>query len=604
MAGITVPIDGDLSPILETFGKLPGRTQEEMAAIGAIIEKEAKVGKIAQGLAEIEGASAKQAKRAAHAITKQMEKAASESKAALNELKKGATVAFGGIVGDIEDVVGALGAMGPAGLAAVGALGAFAAGGAVVAGMIKLERAAKDAIDRLDEMAIPIDPAMQESIEEANASLDAFYVVMDEIIIQLAASLGPTIVEAADYVGSFAIKFSDLLAETLKTQTALEYFATFLKSSLIQAIAMPITVTADLAERLGDLGELVGLQDNALKKVGQSWDDYTWSAAQGEQAVNDFVSLNAKGQQEIGDFNGVLLDSTDRYHALADAARKAKKAKDEHASAQKAADKAEKEAQAQRKKLEEWDIKYYRDAEAGAAKWAEQQQAINRKVEEEAQQAAENRAKLASEAAQKEAEEEQRRTEEMLAAQKERTAATQDMVSSGITAAATLAQAVADSAEEGSQAQRNAAMFAFRANQAGAIASIGINTAEAVSKAIAMFGPPPSPLGIAGIATAAALGLAQAAAVAAQAPPSFHTGGMISTNPLAPDETMVRARKGEEIRTRQEQQTSAPIVVQMAYQHRVFDTFIADNMRQTSSPLRREITSRSGKLLGHRERAK
>jgi hypothetical protein len=55
MAGITVPIDGDLSPILKTFGELPGRTQAEMAAVGAAIEKEARAGRIAKGFAEIEG---------------------------------------------------------------------------------------------------------------------------------------------------------------------------------------------------------------------------------------------------------------------------------------------------------------------------------------------------------------------------------------------------------------------------------------------------------------------------------------------------------------------------------------------------------------------
>jgi hypothetical protein len=63
------------------------------------------------------------------------------------------------------------------------------------------------------------------------------------------------------------------------------------------------------------------------------------------------------------------------------------------------------------------------------------------------------------------------------------------------------------------------------------IASIAINTAAAIMKGIAEFGPPPSPLGIAAIATAGVLGLTQAAAVAAQnyqggsAPSLPSTGG-------------------------------------------------------------------------------
>lgn len=48
------------------------------------------------------------------------------------------------------------------------------------------------------------------------------------------------------------------------------------------------------------------------------------------------------------------------------------------------------------------------------------------------------------------------------------------------------------------------------------LASIAINTAAAIVKGIAEFGPPPSPLGIAAIAAAGVLGITQAAAVAAQ----------------------------------------------------------------------------------------
>lgn len=59
------------------------------------------------------------------------------------------------------------------------------------------------------------------------------------------------------------------------------------------------------------------------------------------------------------------------------------------------------------------------------------------------------------------------------------------------------------------------------------LASIAINTAAAIVKGIAEFGPPPSPLGIAAIAAAGVLGITQAAAVAAQ----NYQGGSAPTMP-------------------------------------------------------------------------
>jgi hypothetical protein len=62
-------------------------------------------------------------------------------------------------------------------------------------------------------------------------------------------------------------------------------------------------------------------------------------------------------------------------------------------------------------------------------------------------------------------------------------------------------------------------------NRVLAIAQVPIATAQAILKAIADFGPPPSPLGIAGIAAASAIGGAQMAALIASPIPSAETGG-------------------------------------------------------------------------------
>ena len=70
----------------------------------------------------------------------------------------------------------------------------------------------------------------------------------------------------------------------------------------------------------------------------------------------------------------------------------------------------------------------------------------------------------------------------------------------------------------------------FERDKALRIAQVAIDTATAIVKGIAQFGPPPSPAGIAAIASAAIIGATQIAAIAAQkyqsgTAPSLNTGG-------------------------------------------------------------------------------
>lgn len=82
----------------------------------------------------------------------------------------------------------------------------------------------------------------------------------------------------------------------------------------------------------------------------------------------------------------------------------------------------------------------------------------------------------------------------------------------------------------------------FNRNKAFNIGQALINTAQGITQAIAQFGPPPSPLGIAGIATAGLIGAAQIAAIKSQkfSSPSgsINTGGGGGGGaPIAPTET-------------------------------------------------------------------
>jgi hypothetical protein len=80
----------------------------------------------------------------------------------------------------------------------------------------------------------------------------------------------------------------------------------------------------------------------------------------------------------------------------------------------------------------------------------------------------------------------------------------------------------------------------FERDKAFKISQIAIDTASAILKAISTYGPPPSPLGIFGIASASAIGIAQAATVAATkykggTPPAASSagGGSVSTGASA-----------------------------------------------------------------------
>lgn len=70
-------------------------------------------------------------------------------------------------------------------------------------------------------------------------------------------------------------------------------------------------------------------------------------------------------------------------------------------------------------------------------------------------------------------------------------------------------------------------------NKNQALFNIAINTAQAILQAIAQFGPPPSPAGIAGIAAAGIIGAVQAAAVISQPLPAFEKGGIMERTGLA-----------------------------------------------------------------------
>jgi hypothetical protein len=102
------------------------------------------------------------------------------------------------------------------------------------------------------------------------------------------------------------------------------------------------------------------------------------------------------------------------------------------------------------------------------------------------------------------------------------------------------------------RSRRRSAKQAFAAQKAIAISEAVFNAAVATLKAYAMYGPPPSPPGIGAAAAAVAAGTLQAALIAAEKPPQFHTGIDNLLGPTAaftggPDERLARLTTGEAV---------------------------------------------------------
>ena len=150
-------------------------------------------------------------------------------------------------------------------------------------------------------------------------------------------------------------------------------------------------------------------------------------------------------------------------------------------------------------------------------------------------------------------------------------------------------------AAEETQEKRRQAMIAFAIDKAAKLAQALTAVALATINALAT---PPAPNYIAA-GLAAAGGAVQVATIAATRP-TFHSGGMAD---FAPDEASAIVRRGEAVLSPAGRAaigddtiraanvgmgSGQTIVVQQVYRHRVFDSFVTDNLR-TRGPLSRAL---------------
>jgi len=154
-----------------------------------------------------------------------------------------------------------------------------------------------------------------------------------------------------------------------------------------------------------------------------------------------------------------------------------------------------------------------------------------------------------------------------------------------------------DAADKRLEVTRAAARKAFLIDKAAKMASAAAATALAVVQALSAGVPPYNYIAAGAVGAA---GLIQQGVIASQQP-SFHSGGLIGN--MAPDEQQATVRRGEAVlspvgrRAMGDDTIRAAnagmgggqvIMVQQVYRHRVFDSFVADNLR-TRGPLSRAL---------------
>ena len=154
--------------------------------------------------------------------------------------------------------------------------------------------------------------------------------------------------------------------------------------------------------------------------------------------------------------------------------------------------------------------------------------------------------------------------------------------------------------------QKKAALAMFIAGKIAAISSAAVATALAAIQALAQTGQP-----AAAVAAAIAGGIA-IATIAAEPPPSFHAGGMVSMG--APDEITARLLRSEAVLSPQGVAAAGgedgvrdlnrgaggqqPVISVLQVRSRVVDAMISDNLRMKQGPLTDALRAARPRALG------
>jgi len=562
---------------------------------------------------------------------------------------KGLEVAAQGVGGKTGEMAGRLSAFSTAAVelanpvgVAVGAIAVLAAGAvvatvaiaAMAGGMISAVFAADELNEELKEFEglegfQPIDPKALAAIETVNASLAAMGVIFDRLTVTLGAEVAPALEKTALVMVKLGLMALDTFTAFAKGEKVLVEFGTYLGGAFVKALARPIKQIASFYDALGMVAIALG-QDKlgaAFRKVKTDVDDLAESFARPVVegvfgAASDAIDLlgGATGDYDkrarkllgtIGDLGDELGENKDN----ADDLLKAWEAL--ATQIETGADAIDKIAESNRYWLTEEDklfdayndkIEKLGEIEIQTKKnlglideEITRRKALGLTTEEQTEAQREGALSLMKIDAQRLASIEALSDglEKLDDTQKDHLATVASTAKAYEDAFGAAINFVLMQNEILTNSQRDMLLVLYRLQQAAAITSIIIDTAEGIMKYAKM-----GPAGIAGSIAIGALGATQLATVAAT-PPPFHVGGIIPDGAglasVLPGESVLTreatAKLGADgVRDLNSGMGSPTLVIEQVYKHKIFDSFVQDNINK-GGPLASAIrgTSRVGR---------
>lgn len=351
MATEDISIRVKIDDVKKKLAELPSLSKKEFTALVTNAE---------QTLKKLPNAVQKEAEAAAKAIERATKEAAAAQQKAYEDVKKGATVAFGGIVGDVEDVAGAMKSLvvqlGPvgAGLAAAGvALVALPGATALaVAGIVKLVEVANDAVEGVQKLggAKVVSDEQIQAVQRAADSIDFFKALISQAAIVLVADLGPNLDSMIVKLGTFTLDTIKSLSTVLRYFDAVQLGATILAAGIVEltikiaALANPLGIMAVAALKVA---EAITGTDQGLAQLNEELKTFAWNTAKSVTGLGKQTTATGElteEQQTLKEQLDAYLERLQREREAQEKAKAAKEAATKAARENAAALKAEKEA--------------------------------------------------------------------------------------------------------------------------------------------------------------------------------------------------------------------------------------------------------------------
>jgi len=616
---VALSFEADLSDLKRDLAQLPGITEKEARGMVKGLEK---------GFLKAEKAAEKAAKNSGKAWVKssgKIEDASAQTGEGLKKLGQAAGGPIGEAAGRIEALSEAVVALNnPVGLAVIGA-GALAAGYVALAAAIGAAvLVADDFLEDLEEIgrAPVIAPEQIAAIQRTNVALEAMGVVGKEATVILAGEFAPALEQAATLtlaLGLAALDTFRVFAESIDT---LELVGNAIIEGLLGPLDMVGEVLLAQVEILATVADAVGADGLAgeLRQATAEIEALRASINVGE--LLDLTTASITGAGAFGEYGDQARELIDQMLATDEAVTKTTASIENQGEVLRSTSAAYEESARAAAVVDDAMDTLNGSIQTSIEDLKSQQETLDQNLEKELERidkAAEGHAKgsevyQASLDAKLEAQERYARDSavvaEKLARLEMKLAAEQ--ATYVINTGQMLMEAQIASQDTTTDAGLAAAKKAYGLQKSMAVVQAMIDGALAAQKAIALFGPPPSPAGIAGLAMAAAQTAATMATISMQPAPSFPMGGLIPA-----DHGMVGVSPGEAILNRgaveqlgpqgvdelnRGRRTGPEVVVVNRYEHRIFDAFVADSLA-TDGPLRRAITA-SGGRPGHSRRGR